>query len=148
MGFEHKVMLSKTSRYGVRAVLYLAANTDEYHLMGVKQLASSIEITEPMLSKVLQFLTRRQLIQSRKGRNGGFYMTREQKDFNLMKVIKELEQTDYLISACMLGQKHCKTCELCPYHEMVASIRAELKAIYATDTIEETAFKVLKSNTL
>ena len=138
-------MLSKTSRYGVRAVLYIAAFTGEEHLVGVRELAREIEISEHMLSKVLQFLTKRNLIMSKKGRNGGFYMTHEQKNLCLMHVIKELEQTEYLISACMLGQKHCKTCEMCPYRDKVTAIRSELKSIYATDTIEQTAHKVMES---
>lgn len=135
-------MLSKTSRYGVRAVLYIAANTDEKNLLGIKELAEKVEISTPMLSKVLQFLTKKELIESKKGRNGGFFMTEVQKNQNLMHVIKELEQSEYLITACMLGQKHCDTCDKCPYHEMVASIRSELKAIYATDTILETSIKL------
>ncbi len=139
---NHVKMLSKTSRYGVRAVLYIAANTDEKNLLGIKELSERIEISTPMLSKVLQFLTRKEIIESKKGRNGGFFMTNRQKNQHLMYVIQKLEQSEYLITACMLGQKHCDTCDQCPYHEMVASIRSELKAIYNTDTILETSIKL------
>ena len=143
---KHVNMLSKTSRYGVRSVLYIAANTDERNLLGIKQLAENLEISTPMLSKVLQFLTKKDLIKSKKGRNGGFFMTDEQKNQHLMLVIKELEQSEYLITACMLGQKHCNTGKNCPYHERVASIRSELKAIYGTETILEASLKL--NNTL
>ena len=139
---KHIRMLSKTSRYGVRAILFIAANTDERNLLGIKELAEKVEISTPMLSKVLQFLTKKELIESKKGRNGGFYMTDVQKNQNLMHVIKELEQSEYLIAACMLGQKHCDTCHKCPYNEMVASIRSELQAIYNTDTILQTSLKL------
>jgi len=139
---NHVKMLSKTSRYGVRAVLYIAANTNESRLLGIKELSEKVEISTPMLSKVLQFLTKKEIIESKKGRNGGFFMTDHQKNRHLMHVIKELEQSEYLITACMLGQKHCDTCTKCPYHEMVASIRSELKAIYDTDTILETSLKL------
>jgi Rrf2 family iron-sulfur cluster assembly transcriptional regulator len=135
-------MLSKTSRYGVRAALYIAAHTDEKTLLGIKELSENIEINTPMLSKVLQFMTKRALITSKKGRNGGFYMTEVQKNRHLMYIIKELEQSEAIITACMLGQKHCDTCNKCPYHEMVASIRSELQAIYNTDSIVETALKL------
>lgn len=135
-------MLSKTSRYGVRSVLHLALYTGPSYLMGVKELAQKIMISEPMLSKILQSLTKKKLIESKKGRNGGFFMTQDQKSNSLMKVIRELEQSDRLIKDCMLGQKSCETCDQCPYSEMVASIRTELKSIYGTDTIEETAQKL------
>jgi Rrf2 family protein len=135
-------MLSKTSRYGVRALLYIAAHTDEKTLMGIKELSKNVEISTPMLSKVLQFLTKRELIASKKGRNGGFYMTDVQKNQHLMHVIKKLEQSEALITACMMGQKHCDTGNKCPYHDQVASIRSALQAIYNTDTIIETALKI------
>lgn len=138
-------MLSKTSRYGIRAVLYIAAHTNEDSLIGIKELAEKVKISTPMLSKVLQFLTKRDLITSRKGRNGGFYLTEVQKNQNLMHLIKQLEQSEYLITACLLGQKHCDTCFACPYRDKVASIRTELKAIYNTDSILETALKLEKT---
>lgn len=135
-------MLSKTSRYGVRSVLYLALHTNAQYLIGVKELAFQIKISEPTLSKILHNLTKKKLIQSKKGRNGGFFMTPEQKASKLMYVIRELEQSDRLIKDCMLGQKSHETCDQCPYGERVASIRSELRAIYETDTIEETALKL------
>ena len=138
-------MLSKTSRYGVRAVLYIAAHTNSEKLLGIKELSEKIEISTPMLSKVLQFLTKRALIESKKGRNGGFYMTEAQKNRNLMTVIQELEQSEFLINACMLGQKYCDTGSACPYKDKVEAIRAELKSIYNTDTILETALKLNNS---
>ena len=141
-------MLSKTGRYGIRALLYLAANSSEGHLIGVKDLAQQTEISEHMLSKVLQFLTRQGLITSKKGRRGGFYLTPEQKNLNLAQVIKALEQTEYLISVCLLGQKHCNSRMQCPYQDRVARIRMELSAIYASDTVEQTAQKIMDSYSL
>ena len=135
-------MLSKTSRYGVRSVLYLALHTNSDQLIGVKELAKKIEITEPTLSKILQLLTKKKLVESKKGRNGGFYMTSKQKEQILMHVIHELELSDRLIKDCLLGQKYCETCDQCPYSERVASIRSELQLIYGTDTIEMTAKKL------
>ena len=138
-------MLSKTCRYGVRAVLYLSIHTDVNALLGVKELSQKIEVSIPMLSKVLQFLTRKNVIKSKKGRNGGFYMTENQKNMHLMDVIQQLERSEYLITACLLGQKHCTTHNNCPYHEKVAAIRTELRAIYNRDSIRTSALK-LKQN--
>jgi len=135
-------MLSKASRYGVRSVIYLAQHSNSSYLLGVKELAIKIHINEPMLSKILQNLTKKKLIESKKGRNGGFYMTPAQKAKKLMHVITTLEQSNRLIKECMLGQRLCETYDQCPYSSKVAAIRSELQAIYGTDTIEETALKL------
>lgn len=140
-------MLSKTSKYGVRAILHLAIHSNDQNLIGVKKLATDIQISEPMLSKVLQLLTKNNLIESKKGRNGGFYMSDAQKSSYLIHVIKTLEQSEYILTGCLMGQKQCEACYLCPYHEKVQSIRSEFKAIYGTDTIEETAIKIRKQFT-
>ncbi len=143
-------MLSKTGRYGVRSVLYLALHTELDKLVGVKEIAFHIKASEHMLSKVLQTLTKKKLIESKKGRNGGFFMTPDQKANKLIDVIKELEQSDRLINNCLLGQKDCINSNRCPYHNMVTSIRSELHSIYGCDTIEETSRKlesIIKSNT-
>ncbi len=142
---EKLIMLSKTGRYGVRAVLYIAANTSEEHLIGVRKLSHDIGVSEHMLSKVLQFMTRRNIIVSKKGRNGGFYMTEAQKKRTIMDVIRVLEQTQYLMSACLMGQKNCEQGLHCPYRDRVATIRSELREIYATDTIVQAALKIKNS---
>ena len=91
-------MLSKTSRYGLRSMLYLARHTNSSILIGVKELSASIEISEPMLSKVLQLLTKRNLIESKKGRNGGFFMTEFQKSNKLINVITKLDQSEKILN--------------------------------------------------
>ena len=135
-------MLSKTSKYGVRAILYLAIHSNEKKLRGVKELSLALKISEPMLSKVLQNCTKKGLVDSRKGRNGGFFMNESQKSDHLMHVIKTLEQSKYILDGCLLGQKKCDSCHMCPYREMVHSIRNEFKTIYGTDTILQTAIKL------
>ena len=144
---EYQNMLSKTGRYGVRAVLYIAANTSGEHLIGVRKLSRDIGVSEHMLSKVLQFMTRRDIVMSKKGRNGGFYMTEAQKQRTIMDVIRVLEQTQHLLSSCLMGQKNCEQGLHCPYRDKVASIRSELREIYATDTIVQAALKI-KNSTL
>lgn len=136
------MMLSKTSRYGVRAVLFIAAHTDENHLLGIKELSERIRISTPMLSKVLQFLTKKEYILSKKGRNGGFYMNSAQKKGKLMQVVCDLEQSEFLISTCLLGQTDCDRCHLCPYFRSVTMIRDGIRSIYGEDTILETSLKL------
>ena len=140
-------MLSKITKYSIRAILFLSVSTSEEKLLGVRQLSDSIKISEPMLSKVLQSLTKMNLIISKKGRNGGFYMSEEQKNLSLMHLIKTIEQSDYIVNECLLGQKGCAVCENCPYQSHVLALRKSLNTIYNTNSILETAKKLDLTNT-
>lgn len=135
-------MISKASRYGVRAVLYLSVHSSESVLLGVKELAEVLKMSQPTLSKILQLLTKRKFITSKKGRNGGFYMMESQKNDTLMNVLLNFESSERILSDCMLGQKNSSSCKTCPYQEMVQSIRSQLKTIYGTDSIKDTAQKL------
>jgi Rrf2 family protein len=117
-------------------------HTSDTCLKGVKELSEALQISEPTLSKVLQLLTKRKFILSKKGRNGGFYMSDEQKNDTLMNVLLNMENSDYILTDCMLGQKKCDGLNNCPYHERVLSIRKEFQTIYNSDTIENTAKKI------
>ena len=135
-------MFSKKSIYGIKAVLCLAANTHENLLMGNSDIALETGIREPILSKVLQHLTKKNFVASKKGRNGGFFMTEWQKNQKLIQIIKELEQTDELLDQCMMGfDKNCQD-ELCPYQEDVSRLKQKLENLYGRDTIIETARKL------
>ena len=64
-------MLSKSSKYAIRAVLYLALNSNESKKYSPKDIAEAVNLPAPFLAKTLQELTRRNIISSVKGRNGG-----------------------------------------------------------------------------
>ena len=69
-----KLMLSKACQYAIRAALYLAIHSSETQKVGVKEMASSLEIPQHFLGKTLQQLARYHLISSVKGPNGGLYL--------------------------------------------------------------------------
>ena len=53
-------MLSNTSKYGIKAVLYLAreTQTETDKWIGIKKISSDLKIPMPFLGKILQMLAR------------------------------------------------------------------------------------------
>ena len=68
-------MLSNSSKYAIRAVLYLANNSSVEKKLGSKKIAEEIDIPAPFLAKIFQVLSKANIISSTKGPNGGFYLT-------------------------------------------------------------------------
>ncbi len=52
-------MLSKSSTYAIRAVLFLSLNSDDEKKFNPKSMAEIIDIPAPFLAKTLQELTKR-----------------------------------------------------------------------------------------
>ena len=57
------MILSNTSKYGVRAVIYLALYEEEKKKTGIKKIAEDLNIPTPFLGKILQNLVRHKIFQ-------------------------------------------------------------------------------------
>ena len=65
-------MISNTSRYAIRALIYLAVRTKNKEKIGIKKIADELQIPSPFLGKILQTLVKQSILASTKGPNGGF----------------------------------------------------------------------------
>jgi len=81
-------MLSKSSKYAIRAVLYLAMHTNNKEKIGSKEVAKKLGIPAPFLAKTLQELTKKNIISSIKGPHGGFFLTKENNQKSLLDIIE------------------------------------------------------------
>ena len=67
-------MFSKSCKYGIRAVLYLAVHSTNEKRLGVTEIASELDVPKHFLAKILQQLAKENLISSTKGPTGGFFL--------------------------------------------------------------------------
>ncbi len=138
-------MFSKSCKYAIRAVLYLAVNSDEDNKMGVEKLADELAVPKPFLAKILQQLTKTDLISSTKGRNGGFYLSQKNKSSNLLTVIETFDGKGILTN-CVLGLDNCSNENPCPYHHNVQTFRKDFLTQLQNETIEESAKRIDDQN--
>ena len=68
-------MFSQACKYAIRAVLYLAVHASEGKKVGVKDIAAALDVPKYFLAKILQQLSRNNLISSTKGPSGGFFLS-------------------------------------------------------------------------
>lgn len=118
-------MLSKSSTYAIRAVLFLATNSSEENKHSPKSIAEIIKIPAPFLAKTLQELTKRKIISSSKGRGGGFYLTDENRQNVLISVVDAIDGLDKF-NACSLGLPECGNKNPCPVHHLIYPLRKQL----------------------
>lgn len=129
-------MLSNTSRYAIRALIYLAINTTEKSKIGIKKIARDLDIPSPFLGKILQTLTKQKIMASTKGPNGGFGINETTLKVNLMEIIKIIDGDD-LFDRCLVTNKSCSELEgdQCTLHEHYEGIRNSIKEMFSSHTI-------------
>lgn len=139
-------MLSKSSTYAIRAVLYLSIHSDIEKKYSPKDIADVIDIPAPFLAKTLQLLTKSNLISSIRGRNGGFYLTKKDKLNNLMSIIESIDGSDKF-NKCLLGLSVCSDENPCPIHHAVSPFKKQLIEELTHKTINDLTKEVSEGKT-
>jgi Rrf2 family iron-sulfur cluster assembly transcriptional regulator len=136
-------MFSKTCEYGIRAVIYISSKGSQDSKIGIPDICRNIEAPVQFTAKILQTLVHSNIVTSQKGVNGGFYLNGQQKQKQLIEVVRAIDG-DKLFSGCGLGLKSCSEKEPCPLHDKFKAIRSSLKRMMEQTTIDEMS-KMLKN---
>src|SRR5512133_1541606 len=108
-------MLGKTTEYAIRALVYIYIQNLEGKRLGFKEISKNIDSPVQFTAKVLQNLTRAELILSMKGRGGGFFFDHAATQLTLYDVIRVMEGEKFF-SKCGFGLKRCDGENPCPLH--------------------------------
>lgn len=127
-------VFSRTCEYGIRAVFYIAHRTIDGSRVGIKEIAAEIDSPEPFLAKILQDLSRKGLVQSVKGPNGGFYMDAVSLKRPLADIVTALDGEE-IFSGCGMGLPQCSEKDPCPLHKEFKKVRNQLTHMMTTTTI-------------
>lgn len=83
-------MLSRKSKYGLKALLLLAEETGKGPVL-ISRLAERDALPKKFLEAILLDLKRHGLVESRKGKGGGYYLRRPSYEITFGEVIRVLE---------------------------------------------------------
>ncbi len=134
-------MLSNSSKYAIKAVLFLALNSSEENKIRVKEIAEPINVPQAYIAKLLQDLSRENIISSLRGPKGGFYLTNENKNNSILNIIVVIDG-DKKLKACMLSLDKCNETNPCPLHDMLNNSRDEILKKLKHKTIKDLALSV------
>lgn len=133
------MLLSKACVYGIRASLFMAS-TKENDFMPIKEISEKLDISYHFLTKILQELTKANLVESLKGPNGGVRLKKPGDEVTLLEVVVAVDGMD-LLTECALGLPGCGIEKPCPLHEQWAETRDEIRKMLEKTTLKELAGK-------
>jgi Rrf2 family protein len=129
------VIFSRSCEYAIQAVLYIAKESDSRPIQ-LKEVASALHIPLHYLSKILQSLVRSEIIQSFKGKNGGFVLSRPSDQITLGDIVLAIDGTGFL-NHCVLGFTGCQDDLPCPVHEEWKSIKQLVRSMVSKKNVHD-----------
>lgn len=118
-------MLSKSAKNAIRAVEFLVSTSNENNKFRVIEIAESLEIPQPYLSKIMQNLSKEAIVSSAKGPNGGFYIGATNRNKSLWDVVLCIDG-DVRFQECLLGTPNCSEENPCSVHGIAVEYRTNL----------------------
>lgn len=127
-------MFTKACEYGIRAMIYITAASKEGGKMSIRDICREIGAPEHFTAKILQDLSRKGLVSSLKGPNGGFFMEENQHRISLLEIVEAIDGNS-LFTGCGLGLKQCSEVQPCPIHNKFKTIRDSLHKMLMETTV-------------
>ena len=119
-------MLSKKSKYGLKAMLELASEESGQRPIQASELAERQRLPKKFLEAILLELTRHGLLRSKLGRAGGYVLTRKPGDITVGEIIRVLEGPLALIPC--VSKTAYRRCDEC-LDEETCGVRLAMKEV-------------------
>jgi Rrf2 family protein len=123
-------MLSQKAKYALRALLALAEAGDDKSLL-IGEIAERYNLPKKFLEQILLDLKHHGLVQSRRGRSGGYALLKPAADISFGQVVRIIDGP--LAPLPCLSRMAYRRCEDCPGEESCA-IRRVFAAIHQQTT--------------
>ncbi len=135
-------MLSQRARYALKALLRLSRGKDA--AVGVAVIARDEQIPAKYLEAIMADLRRAGLVESTRGRSGGYRLARPAHAISFGEVIRLTDGPIALISCASRNfYRRCEDCPdqaACALHAVMAGVRDEMSAILDRRTLADAAF--------
>lgn len=119
-------MLSKKTKYGLKALIYLAKHQEEGPVQ-IGTIAKSENISQKFLESILLTLRKGGVLGSKKGKGGGYYLLKSPQEIMMTSVIRTLEGPIAMLPCVSFNfYESCDDCPdeaSCTIHHFMTEIR-------------------------
>lgn len=129
------VIFSKKCEYGLQAVLYLATHQNG-EVIPSDEIAKKLNIPKEFISKILQSLTESGIVDSKKGKAGGFFLAKNPSRIRLIDIVAAIDGLN-MFNSCVLGFPNCNPDNPCPLHNKWGELRTLTYNMLTDETIDK-----------
>jgi Rrf2 family transcriptional regulator, nitric oxide-sensitive transcriptional repressor len=124
-------MISQTAEYALRAMVYLAKQWPEP--CTAREIAGVTHVPAGYLSTILGDLARDRLVNSQRGKRGGFVLAGEPDELTLLTIVQAVAPLHRITECPRKVPEHCP--QLCPLHQFLDDQIARLHETFGAVTL-------------
>ena len=132
-------MLSKKTKYGLKALSYLA-NQEQNVPVLISDISESEKISKKFLESILLILKKNGILASKKGKGGGYYLLKKPNEIKISTIIRVLEGPIAMLPCVSLNYYEkcadCTTEEKCSLNRLMVEVRDSTLKILENKTLE------------
>ncbi|MEX0313876.1 MAG: Rrf2 family transcriptional regulator [Allomuricauda sp.] len=133
-------MLSKKTKYGLKALTYLAS-LESREPVQIAEIAKHENISQKFLESILLTLRRNGFLGSKKGKGGGYYLIKEPEDILMTAVMRVLEGPIAMVPCVSLNfYEKCADCpdeNKCSVNKLMLQVRDSALEVYRNNTLAD-----------
>lgn len=133
-------MLSKKTKYGIKALVYLAKQENRIPIL-ISAISEAENISQKFLESILLTLRKNGILGSKKGKGGGYYLLKEPKDIQMTTVMRLLEGPIAMVPCVSLNfYEKCDDCpdeNACAVHKLMLKVRDNTLDIFRNTTLAD-----------
>lgn len=104
-------MLSKKAKYAINALVYISKHKDDSPILA-KDISESENIPYKFLEAILTDLKKAGILESKKGRSGGYFLSKRPDEINLAEIMRLIDGPIAMLSCVCYNQyKPCEECK-------------------------------------
>lgn len=134
-------MLSKKSQYAFKALSYLVENRDKGPLL-ISDISEMKKIPLKFLENILLHLKKAGILESKKGKGGGYFLRENPADVTLARIIRLVNGPIAMLPCVSLNfYEKCDNCneDHCGLHDVLIEVRDASLKILETKTLMDLA---------
>jgi len=133
-------MLSKKTKYGLKALAYLATK-ELREPVQIAEIAAHENIPQKFLESILLSLRKAGFLGSKKGKGGGYYLIKDPSEIEMTSVIRVLEGPIAMVPCVSLNfYEKCDDCpdeNACAVHRLMIQVRDSALKVYRKNTLAD-----------
>lgn len=138
--FYLRTMLSKKTKYGLKALTYLASQANKEPVQ-IAEIAQHENISQKFLESILLSLRKTGFLGSKKGKGGGYYLIKDPSEIPMTTVIRVLEGPIAMVPCVSLNfYEKCDDCpdeNECSVHKLMLMVRDSALEVYRNNTLAD-----------
>lgn len=133
-------MLSKKTKYGIKALTYLAKQNRDCPVQ-ISEIAENENISVKFLERILLELRKAGVLDSKKGKGGGYFLAKLPKDIAMTAVIRTLEGPIAMVPCVSLNfYQKCDDCvdeNTCAVSKLMIQVRDKTLEVFRNTSLQD-----------